>query len=216
MMKLENVTKIYGTRTGSNKVLNDINFEIKKGEKIGILGGNGAGKSTLIRIIAQAEQPTFGKVTHGMSVSWPLAFGGAFQGSLTGYDNIRFICRVYNTDIKNTIEYVKEFTELGKYLNEPVKNYSSGMRAKLAFAISMSVEFDCYLIDEVIAVGDAKFQEKCRQELFEKRKDRSLILVSHIVSNIKKYCEKVCVLENGVLHRFMDIDSGYNYYEKVI
>lgn len=214
MISLQNVSKVYDTRNGPRTVLNNISLEIKKGEKIGILGGNGAGKSTLIRVIAQAEQPTRGKVIHGMSVSWPLAFGGAFQGSLTGLDNLRFICRVYNTDIPSTIEYVKEFTELGSYLNEPVKNYSSGMKAKLAFAISMSVEFDCYLIDEVIAVGDAKFQEKCKREMFEKRNDRTLILVSHIVPNIKQYCDKVSVLKNGILHSFDNIDTGFNFYNQ--
>lgn len=212
MMKLENVTKIYNTRQGPRTILDNINLEIKKGEKIGILGGNGAGKSTLIRIIAKAEQPTKGKVIHGMSVSWPLAFGGAFQGSLSGIDNIKFICRVYGTDIPSTIEYVREFTELGQYLYEPVKSYSSGMRAKLAFAISMSVDFDCYLIDEVIAVGDAKFQEKCRQELFEKRNDRSLILVSHVISNIKKYCQKAFVLRHANLHQFENVDHAYEFY----
>lgn len=214
MMKLENVTKIYDTRQGPRTILNNINLEIRRGERIGVLGGNGAGKSTLIRIIAQAEQPTKGKVIHGMSVSWPLAFGGAFQGSLTGIDNIRFICRVYGTDIPSTIEYVKEFTELGQYLYEPVKNYSSGMRAKLAFAISMSVEFDCYLIDEVIAVGDAKFQDKCKRELFEKRNDRSLILVSHVVKNIQEYCDSAYVLLSGNLTRFDNTDDAFSFYNR--
>lgn len=213
MIRLQNVTKVYNTRSGPRTVLNNINFELKKGEKIGILGGNGAGKSTLIRVIAQAEQPTTGQVTHeGMSVSWPLAFGGAFQGSLSGIDNLKFICRVYNVDIPSTIEYVKEFTELGSYLYEPFKHYSSGMAAKLAFAISMSVEFDCYLIDEVIAVGDAKFQEKCRRELFEKRADRSLILVSHVVENIRQYCTKASVLREGICYSFSDVDSAYAFY----
>ena len=213
-MKLENVTKIYNTRQGPRTILDNINLQIKKGEKIGILGGNGAGKSTLIRIIAKAEQPTRGRVLHEMSVSWPLAFGGAFQGSLSGIDNLKFICRIYGKDIPSTIEYVKEFTELGQYLYEPIKTYSSGMRAKLAFAISMSVEFDCYLIDEVIAVGDAKFQEKCRRELFEKRNDRSLVLVSHQLENIRKYCEQVCLLQKGHLTMYSDIDEAIEIYSK--
>ncbi len=214
MIKLQNVTKVYGTKKGPRTILDNINFELKKGEKIGVLGANGAGKSTLIRVISQAEQPTKGHVIHEMTVSWPLAFGGAFQGSLSGVDNLRFICRIYGIDFNTTLEYVRDFTELGSYLYEPVKNYSSGMKAKLAFAISMSVEFDCYLIDEVIAVGDARFQEKCRLELFEKRKDRSLILVSHIVANIRMYCDRVCVLKNGILHSFENVDSGFEFYKK--
>lgn len=212
MITLKNISKIYETRKGPRTILNDINLEVKKGEKIGILGGNGSGKSTLIRIISGAELPTKGKVNHEMSVSWPLAFGEAFQGSLTGLDNLRFICRVYDVDIQSTIEFVRDFTELGAYLNEPIKNYSSGMKAKLAFAISMSVEFDCYLIDEVIAVGDARFQEKCRRELFEKRADRSLIIVSHVISNIQDFCTRTCVLRDGILHQFPDVDSGYTFY----
>ncbi len=212
MIALRNIEKVYTTRKGPRTILSKVNLDIAPGEKIGILGSNGAGKSTLIRIIGGAESPTRGKVERSMSVSWPLAFGGGFQGSLSGLDNLRFICRVYGTDINATTRYVKEFTELGAYLNEPVKNYSSGMKAKLAFAISMTVEFDCYLIDEVIAVGDIKFQEKCKQELFEKRKDRALIVVSHQNTNIKQYCTRACVLRDGHLHQFPDVDSALKDY----
>ncbi len=212
MITLRNIEKIYTTRKGPRTILSKVNLDISPGEKIGILGSNGAGKSTLIRIIGGAEMPTRGRVERTMSVSWPLAFGGGFQGSLSGLDNLRFICRVYGTDIKTTTQYVREFTELGAYLNEPVKNYSSGMKAKLAFAISMTVEFDCYLIDEVIAVGDIKFQEKCKQELFEKRKDRALIVVSHQNTNIKQYCNRACVLRSGALLQFPDVESALKDY----
>jgi capsular polysaccharide transport system ATP-binding protein len=149
-----------------------------------------------------------------MSVSWPLAFGGAFQGTLTGLDNLRFICRVYGTSAEDKIHYVQEFSELGKYLREPVKTYSSGMRARLAFAISMVVEFDCFLIDEVISVGDARFHDKCRQELFEKRRDRAMIMVSHEAHNIREHCDRACVIHDGVLHEFTDIDAAYEYYNR--
>jgi capsular polysaccharide transport system ATP-binding protein len=146
-----------------------------------------------------------------MSLSWPLAFGGAFQGSLTGLDNLKFICRVYGVDYRDKIDYVQDFAELGKYFREPVKSYSSGMRARLAFAISMAVEFNCFLIDEVISVGDARFHAKCQSELFAKRKDRAFVMVSHEAHNIRDYCDRVCVLYEGKLKIFTNIDDAYDF-----
>jgi capsular polysaccharide transport system ATP-binding protein len=212
MILLENVVKNYHTKQGISVVLSDINLQISPGEKIGVLGRNGAGKSTLIRLISGAERPTSGTVTRGMTVSWPLAFGGAFQGSLTGLDNLRFICRVYGTSTEDKIPYVQDFSELGKYLREPVKTYSSGMRARLAFAVSMVIEFDCYLIDEVMAVGDARFHEKCHHELFEKRKDRAMIIVSHQPEQIREHCDTVFVLDKGRIEKFNNIDRAYDRY----
>ena len=213
MISVEHVYKKYQTRQGWRMVLEDINFRLEKGKKIGILGRNGAGKSTLIRLISGVEPPTEGEIKRTMSISWPLAFSGAFQGSLTGMDNLRFICRIYNVDIDYVKTFTEEFSELGQYLYEPVKRYSSGMKARLAFALSLAVEFDCYLIDEVIAVGDSRFSEKCRYELFEKRKDRSIILVSHSPSAMKQYCDNAMVLEAGRLHRFDSMDEAYRYYD---
>jgi capsular polysaccharide transport system ATP-binding protein len=214
MIELSNISKIYPTRSGHHTVLDRINLTIRPGEKIGILGRNGAGKSTLIRILSGAEQPTHGKILRNMSISWPLAFGGAFQGSLTGLDNLKFICRVYGTDYSSKINYVEDFSELGKYMREPVKTYSSGMRARLAFAISMAVDFDCFLIDEVISVGDTRFHDKCRCELFEKRVDRAMVMVSHEVHNIREHCVRACVINKGMLLEFADIDSAYEYYQE--
>jgi len=213
MICVNNVTKSYRTRTGTNTVLNNISLTIKKGEKVGVLGRNGSGKSTLIRLLGGIEQPDRGTITRTMSVSWPLAFSGAFQGSLTGIDNLRFICRIYGTSIEDKIPRVEEFSELGKYLREPVKTYSSGMKARLAFALSMAIEFDCYLIDEVMAVGDSRFHDKCRYELHEKRKDRSMILVSHNPKEIRNHCSVFYVLQNGSLQRFDDPDKAYRQYQ---
>lgn len=214
MITLDNVTKVYSTRQGPRTVLDSINLRVAKGEKIGILGRNGAGKSTLVRLISGAELPTRGHIHRGISISWPLAFGGAFQGSLTGLDNLRFICRIYGADIKPAISYVEEFSELGAYLREPVKKYSSGMRARLAFAISMAVEFDCFLIDEIVAVGDSRFHEKCHIELFEKRKDRAMILVSHDAGYIRAHCDHAAVLVAGRLHTFDQVDDAFTFYQE--
>lgn len=213
MIRLNQVSKRYSTRAGSRLVLNEVDLQIQRGEKIGILGRNGAGKSTLIRLISGAEHPSSGHIERGMSISWPLAFTGAFQGALTGLDNLRFICRVYGADIEQAIPKVESFSELGVYLGEPVKKYSSGMRARLAFAISLAIDFDCFLIDEVVAVGDSRFHQKCETELFEKRSDRAMIIVSHQPEQIINHCDKAAVLHEGRLHCFDDVNHAYEFYQ---
>ncbi|NML45539.1 ABC transporter ATP-binding protein [Ramlibacter sp. G-1-2-2] len=214
MIELQGVGKSYPTRGGTHQVLRDVGLTIHPGQKLGILGRNGAGKSTLIRLLSGAERPTSGQVRRRMSVSWPLAFGGAFQGSLSGLDNLRFICRIHDVDHAQKVDYVEDFAELGKYLREPVKNYSAGMRARLAFAISMAVEFDCFLIDEIIAVGDARFHAKCQAELFEKRSDRAYVIVSHDPNNIRWHCQSAAVLHEGTLSHFHDLEAAYRYYDE--
>ncbi|WP_423391618.1 ABC transporter ATP-binding protein [Burkholderia sp. LMG 21824] len=212
MIILNDIVKTYHTRSGNRNVLGGVNLRVAKGEKVGILGRNGAGKSTLIRLISGAELPTSGSIHRGISISWPLAFGGAFQGSLSGLDNVRFICRVYGAPIQPAIDFVEEFSELGIYLKEPVKTYSSGMRARLAFAISLGVEFDCFLIDEIVAVGDSRFHQKCHVELFEKRQDRAMIIVSHSPQYIREHCSRATVLDNGKLHDFDSVDEALHHY----
>lgn len=215
MIELDKVSKVYQTRLGARTVLSAIDLTVRPGEKVGILGRNGAGKSTLIRLISGAEQPTSGTVHRSMSISWPLAFGGAFQSSLTGMDNLRFICRIYGADARRAIPFVREFSELGPYLDEPVKKYSSGMRARLAFAVSLAIEFDCFLIDEVVAVGDNRFHERCKDELFEKRRDRAMILVSHDTAYIRNHCDRAAVLVAGQLHSFPTVEHAFEYYHEV-
>lgn len=212
MIELDNVVKDYHTRSGAVRVLDGVNLLVRPGQQLGILGRNGAGKSTMIRLISGTELPSAGAVRRTMSVSWPLAFGGAFQGTLTGYDNLRFICRVYGVDPASCIDFVEDFSELGIYLREPIRSYSSGMRARLAFAISMTVDFDCYLIDEIIAVGDARFHAKCMVELFEKRADRAKIIVSHDPGYIRQHCENAAVLSGGKLSYFDELDPAFDYY----
>jgi capsular polysaccharide transport system ATP-binding protein len=215
MISVEGIRKLYRTREGPRVVLDDINLQVARGQHVGILGRNGSGKSTLIRIISGAELPTSGRVHRQMSVSWPLAFAGAFQSHLTGLDNLRFVCRIYGVDFSRVVPFVEEFTELGIYLREPVMHYSAGMRARLAFGLSMAIEFDCFLIDEVIAVGDSRFHERCKQELFEKRGDRAMILVSHDANVIKQHCSSAAVLSGGRLLAFDGVDQAYEYYQRV-
>ena len=170
MLELVDVSKTYHTRHGPREVLKNVNLSLGKGRNLGILGRNGAGKSTLIRMISGAEKPNSGRIKRGMSVSWPLAFGGAFHQHLTGLDNLKFVCRVYGVDYRPLVPFVEEFTELGDYFREPVQHYSNGMMTRLAFALSMAIEFDCFLIDEAMVVGDVRFHERCHEELFKKIK----------------------------------------------
>lgn len=214
MIRLHQVKKRYPSRQGPRDVLRGVDLELARGERIGILGRNGAGKSTLIRILGGTEQPSSGRADLGMSVSWPLAFGGGFQSSLTGLDNLRFICRIYGADQHAAREFVEDFSELGPALREPVRTYSSGMRARLAFALSMAIEFDCFLIDEVVTVGDARFHEKCQRELFERRRDRAMVMVSHEAHYMREHCTRAYVLDAGLLHRFESVDAAYDFYQR--
>jgi capsular polysaccharide transport system ATP-binding protein len=216
MLAIEHVSKVYSTRHGPRTVLSDINFRLPRGEHLGILGRNGAGKSTLIRLISGAERPTSGRIIRGMRVSWPLAFGGAFQSHLTGLDNLKFVCRVYGVDHRPLVPFVEEFTELGVYFREPVLHYSNGMLTRLAFALSMAVEFDCFLIDEAMVVGDVRFHERCHVELFHKRNNRAFILVTHEAHVIKLYCKSACVLHQGKLIAFPSVDDAYEFYQSTM
>ena len=216
MVRLHNICKKYPIRSGSRKVLDHVSFTLQKGNKLGILGCNGAGKSTLIRIISGAELPSSGTVERRMSVSWPLALQSGFAGNLTGFDNLRFICRIYGVSFDETLPKVEEFSELGVYMREPLSRYSAGMLARLAFAISMSVEFDCYLIDEISAVGDKRFNEKYKLRLFDEKKSSSLIMVSHFYGVIKEYCDQAAVLDQGRLHSFDEIKDATKFYDNVL
>ncbi len=216
MIHCIDIVKEYHTETGGHRrVLDGVSFSVAPKDRLAILGRNGAGKSTLIKIIGGVELPTSGKVKHTMSVSWPLAFTGAFQGSLTGTDNLRFICRIYGLDYFQTRAFVDDFAELGSFMGEPVKTYSSGMRARLAFALSLAIEFDCYLIDEVIVVGDARFHRRCHDELWGKRSDRALIIVSHDTNLIREVCTAGAVLENGRLKIYDTLDEAIERYRSL-
>lgn len=212
MIIVDEITKIHHTRAGERRVLDRISFVVERGQAIGICGRNGAGKSTLVRLLTGVEYPTSGHVRREMSVSWPLGFGTGFQGSLTGADNTRFIARIYGVPMQRTLDYVNEFAELGEYFRMPVKTYSSGMRARLAFGISLAVNFDCYVVDEVTAVGDHRFTERCRAALADRRKNGSLIMVSHHPETLKAYCQMGAVLSEGRLTFYDTVDETIAAY----
>lgn len=214
-IRLDGIVKDYHTQIGIRRVLSNISFDVSAGQKIAVLGRNGAGKSTLVKIIGGVEPPTAGTIHRGLFMSWPIAFAGGFEVSMSGVDNIRFIARTYGVPIKDTIELVDDFAELGKHLLLPVRTYSSGMRARLAFGLTLAVDFECFLIDEVISVGDQRFQRKCHDELFVKRKHCAMILVSHDVGIIRRYCDKALVLKAGRGKVFDDLDLALDIYNSL-
>jgi capsular polysaccharide transport system ATP-binding protein len=215
MIICKDIKKSYTHGGMTKQVLKGINFSIDRGERVGLLGRNGAGKSTLIKLIGGVEMPTSGHVTRTMSVSWPLGFAGGFQGSLTGYDNARFIARIYKRDYGDMRAFVEDFTELGRQLRMPVKTYSSGMRARLAFALSLAIEFDCYLIDEIILVGDQNFQRKCQVEMFEKRQDRAMLVASHSPEFMREFCNKAVIIHNGIADVYENINDAVDLYSQL-
>lgn len=213
MITCTGIGKSYSHSGRQKHVLQDVNFSINRGDRVGLLGRNGAGKSTLIKLIGGVEMPTAGKVVRDMSVSWPLGFAGGFQGSLTGFDNARFIARIYQREYADVRRFVEEFTELGSQLRMPVKTYSSGMRARLAFALSLAIEFDCYLIDEIILVGDQNFQRKCQAEMFDKRLDRSMLVASHSPEFIRSFCNKAIIIHHGRATMYDDVNKAVEQYD---
>lgn len=212
MISCQNICKSYRHGSHRKRVLSDVNLIVEKGDRIALLGRNGAGKSTLIKLIGGVELPTSGSINYDMTVSWPLGFSGGFQGSLTGYDNARFIARIYERNYADIRAFVEDFTELGRQLKMPVKTYSSGMRARLAFALSLAIEFDCYLIDEIILVGDQNFHRKCHYELFEKRSDRTMILATHSTDLVRELCNRAVLIHGGQATTYDDVNLAVETY----
>lgn len=205
MIEFRNVSKYYLTKTSRKVVLDRLTLTLPPGAKVGVLGRNGAGKSTLLGMVAGAVQPDGGEIRRHSDISWPLGFRGSFHGDLTGAQNVRFVARIYGMDTDALVAFVQDFAELGDFLDMPVRAYSSGMKARLAFGMSMGISFDWYLVDEITAVGDARFRRKSLAAFKHRLKDAGLLMVSHSVSTIRDYCTSGLVLENGQAHYFEDV-----------
>jgi capsular polysaccharide transport system ATP-binding protein len=208
MIRFDNVSKSYPTRQGRRTILDAVSFAFGPGDALGICGHNGAGKSTLLRLASGVESASSGAVQRDMSVSWPIGHSSAFQSSLTGADNVRFIARIYNRPIDEVLAFVDDFAELGDYLMMPVRTYSVGMTARLAFAVSLAVEFDCYLVDEITSAGDARFQQKCHDALMARKASGALLMVSHDPHTLAAFCNSGAVLEDGKLTLFPTIEAA--------
>lgn len=208
MIELRNVTKTYKTGKGNKVVLNNVNLIFPPLMSVGILGANGAGKSTLLRILAGVELPDSGEVIRTGRLSWPIAFSGGFNGSLSAEEGCRFVARIYGEDPDRVVGFTQNFADIGEYFFMPVKTYSSGMRAKVAFGLSMAIDFDYYLVDEVTAVGDASFQGRCVDAFRARRERSSVIMVSHSMVTIRAYCSTCAVLHNGSLTMYKTIDEA--------
>ncbi|HEC0887536.1 TPA: ABC transporter ATP-binding protein, partial [Escherichia coli] len=191
MIKIENLTKSYRTPTGRHYVFKDLNLEIPSGKSVAFIGRNGAGKSTLLRMIGGIDRPDSGKIITNKTISWPVGLAGGFQGSLTGRENVKFVARLYakSNELHEKIAFVESFSELGKYFDMPLKTYSSGMRSRLGFGLSMAFKFDYYLVDEVTAVGDMRFKSKCLNVFNSKKEESCFIMVSHSLNSLKDYCD---------------------------
>lgn len=216
MIELRNLTKSYLTDKGKHYVFRDLNCRFPDGQSIGLIGRNGAGKSTLMRLLGGIDVPDSGEVVVEGSVSWPVGLAGGFQQSLSARDNIKFVCRIYGvtgSGMREIIEYVRDFAQIGDYFDQPMKSYSAGMRARVAFGLSMAFDFDYLLIDEVMAVGDADFKRKCKIAFHEKRKRSNLILVSHNMNDIARYCNAVLFVDQGKVRIFQDVKAGIVAYQ---
>ncbi|HCD1231193.1 TPA: ABC transporter ATP-binding protein [Citrobacter freundii] len=216
MIRIENLSKSYRTSQGRHYVFKDLNIELPTGKSVALIGRNGAGKSTLLRMIGGIDRPDSGRIITNSTISWPVGLAGGFQGSLTGRENVKFVARLYaeKDELKEKVAFVEEFAELGKYFDMPIKTYSSGMRSRLGFGLSMAFKFDYYLVDEVTAVGDARFKEKCANIFRDRCNESCFLMVSHSLYSLKEYCEAAIVLTADYRCLFFnDISEAIAFYK---
>jgi len=217
MIRLDNVTKYFITPSGRHYVLDNVSLTIPDGCRLGVVGPNGVGKSTLMRLLAAVDIPNSGTITRTGSISWPMGLATGLQGSMTGKENARFGCRIQGlkkADIDDRVKFIRSFSDIGKYFDNQVRTYSAGMRARLNFAIAMAFDFDCYIIDELTAVGDRDFKEKSRRIFEEKRRNASFIKVSHGLQELKQECNCGILIHNAKVRYFPTIEQTLEAYEK--
>lgn len=216
MIELRNVKKSYVLNGSVKIVARNINFTFPTGESVGLLGRNGAGKSSLLSMIAGTMRPDSGEIVSSGTISWPVGFAGSFHGDMTGAQNAKFIARVYGVDTDEMVEFVRDFASLGQHFHLPLRSYSSGMRSRLAFGISMAIPFDTYLIDEVTAVGDAAFSAKSNAILQDRLRTSGAIIVSHAMSLLRNMCTSGVVLEDGRVFYYANIERAIEHHEHIM
>ncbi len=218
MIELRNVTKFYKTSKGKKYILNDVSQIIPTHTNVGILGRNGAGKSTLLRMLGGIDFPNSGTIRSDKTFSWPMGLAGGFQGSMTGRQNVKFVCRIYGKseiEIEDAIESVKDFSELGDYFDMPIKIYSSGMKSRLSFGLSLFFDFDYLIIDETLSVGDKNFQVKSKAALRKKIENCNVLLVSHSMPILKEICDSGIVVNGGQMQYYEDINEAIQVYDTI-
>lgn len=216
MIELRGVSKSYPTKNGRTWVLDNLSLTIPAGRNVAILGNNGVGKSTLLRLLGGIDTPDCGDILTDKSISWPVGLSGGFQGSLSGRENVKFVARVYGASgpkMKEVVKYVEDFAEIGTYFDQPVKSYSSGMRARLGFGLSLAFDFDYYLIDEAMSVGDAHFREKATKAFRDRIDTANILLISHGMGQVRKLCDYVLLLKKGSVLQFEDVEEGIAAYQ---
>jgi len=216
VIRFENLTKSFWVRGERKVVIDDLTLTLPTGLSIALLGRNGAGKSTLLQMTAGTMRPDEGRILSDGTISWPVGFGGSFHRDLTGAQNARFIARIYGVDTDALLAFVEDFSELGRHFHMPIRSYSQGMRSRLAFGISMGIRFDTYLVDEVTAVGDARFKRKSRAVFRERMKESSAILVSHDMAQVRQFCDTGIVLDRGRLTYFEDLDEAIARHQELM
>lgn len=214
MIRIEHLSKAFRAGNGLKIVADGINAVFPSGTAVALMGRNGAGKSTLMEMIGGTIRPDAGRIVVTGTVSWPVGFAGSFHRDMTGAQNVRFVARVYGVDTDELIAFVEDFAELGAHFHTPIRNYSSGMKSRLAFGISIGIPFDTYLVDEVTSVGDAAFKKKSRVLFQERMKQAGAIFVSHSTNQVRKFCQAGAVLENGKLHYFDNIDEAIDLHQR--
>lgn len=216
MIRFENLTKGYWVRGQWKTVIDNLNATLPTGKSLALLGRNGAGKTTLMRMIAGNERPTSGRILTDGTISWPVGYGGSFHPDLTGMQNTRFIARVYGVDTEELVAFVEDFAEIGEHFHMPVRTYSSGMRSRLTFGISMGIPFDTYLVDEVTAVGDARFRLKSQAVFRARMANASAVVVSHNTKELYAFCDAAVVLYDGKLRFFDRLYDGIKLHEELM
>jgi len=214
MIEFRDVSKYYLTHQSRKVIVDHLNLRLPAGAKVGLLGRNGAGKSTVIGMIAGTVRPNTGTIRRRGSISWPLGFAGSFAPDLTGAQNVRFAARIYGVDSDALLDYVQDFAELGDFIDMPVRAYSSGMKARLAFGLSMGVSFDWYLVDEITAVGDTAFRRKSLSAFKERLHNAGLLMVSHATGTIRDYCDCGLVLEGGRVRFYRDVEEAIAAHDR--
>jgi len=218
MIELRNATKYFQTKHEKKYILNNVSITIPSGKNIGILGRNGAGKSTLLRMLGGIDFPNSGIISSPNSFSWPMGLAGGFQGSMTGRQNVMFVCRIYGKsdyEIKESVRSVQEFAEIGDYFDMPIKTYSSGMKSRLSFGLSLAFDFEYLLVDETLSVGDKNFQEKAKKALRKKIENCNVLLVSHSMPVLKELCDAGIVLHQGAVYYCDDINDAISTYNEI-